>query len=196
MYHSSENEITIDGNASETIDGATTVVLYVQHDAFRILCDGANWHIIADERIPHSCRLERNTAQALTHGAWTTVPLNSESYDVGGIGDPTTNNSITIKRPGKYQISIKGGIIMFDDDRIGVAALLNGTTQIDWILFGDAAVMGSGGTSFATSTFVYDLVAGDELELQMWQSDSSASGSKNSRTGTGANPFLSVTEIR
>ncbi len=41
------NAVTIDGNASETIDGATTVALSSQYDARLIVCDGSNWHVIA-----------------------------------------------------------------------------------------------------------------------------------------------------
>jgi len=43
---SSANVVTVDGNASETIDGATTHALSSQYDFVRIQCDGSNWHII------------------------------------------------------------------------------------------------------------------------------------------------------
>jgi len=38
--------ITVDGNASETIDGATTAVISAQFASIMIVCDGSNWHII------------------------------------------------------------------------------------------------------------------------------------------------------
>jgi hypothetical protein len=38
--------ITIDGNASETIDGATTQSIPVRYGALQLICDGANWHIV------------------------------------------------------------------------------------------------------------------------------------------------------
>jgi hypothetical protein len=40
------NTLTIDGNASETIDGATTVTLNAQYEALTMICDGSNWHIV------------------------------------------------------------------------------------------------------------------------------------------------------
>jgi hypothetical protein len=43
---SSINTITIDGNASETIDGALTQVISSQYDCLTIMCDGSNWYII------------------------------------------------------------------------------------------------------------------------------------------------------
>lgn len=40
---STTNAITIDGNASETIDGSTTYALAAQYDAVMLVCDGSNW---------------------------------------------------------------------------------------------------------------------------------------------------------
>ncbi len=34
---------TLDGNASETIDGATTATITVQYDVLRLYCDGTSW---------------------------------------------------------------------------------------------------------------------------------------------------------
>jgi hypothetical protein len=45
--HSSASAITIDGNASETIDGAAThTAMDAQYDTITIVCDGSNWHIV------------------------------------------------------------------------------------------------------------------------------------------------------
>lgn len=43
---SSANTVTIDGNASETINGATTKVLSAQYDTVTIVCSGSAWFII------------------------------------------------------------------------------------------------------------------------------------------------------
>ena len=40
------NNITIDGNGSETIDGATTVVLSTQYDSVTMISNGSNWFVI------------------------------------------------------------------------------------------------------------------------------------------------------
>lgn len=40
------NAVTIDGNASETIDGATTTTINTQYESLEIACDGSNWHIV------------------------------------------------------------------------------------------------------------------------------------------------------
>lgn len=41
------NTLTIDANASETIDGATTLVLTAQYDSVKIVCDGTKWHTVS-----------------------------------------------------------------------------------------------------------------------------------------------------
>jgi len=51
MYHvkktdSSANIVTVDGNASETIDGATTQTITSQYDSIKIISDGTNWGIL------------------------------------------------------------------------------------------------------------------------------------------------------
>ena len=43
---SGSNIVTIDGNASETINGATTYALNIQHDAITIESDNDEWFIV------------------------------------------------------------------------------------------------------------------------------------------------------
>lgn len=73
------NIITIDGNASETIDGATTQALTSQYESMKITCDGSNWQINA--------RDARDYKAASTD---TKTPAGSSNYH------QMTNNSITL----------------------------------------------------------------------------------------------------
>ena len=43
---SSINTITVNGNASETIDGGLTAVIKTQYESITVVCDGLNWFII------------------------------------------------------------------------------------------------------------------------------------------------------
>ena len=43
---SSGNAVTLDGNASETIDGATTLAIATQYQSYTVHCDGSAWWII------------------------------------------------------------------------------------------------------------------------------------------------------
>jgi len=41
----STNAVTMDGNASETIDGATTLAMAARYDTIWLICDGTSWHV-------------------------------------------------------------------------------------------------------------------------------------------------------
>jgi hypothetical protein len=62
------NAVTLDGNASETIDGATTKKLCTQYDTRTIVSDGSNWFTVA-RNYP-----KQATAYTLTIGATTSAP--------------------------------------------------------------------------------------------------------------------------
>ena len=42
----SVNAVTLDGDGSETIDGATTKALSSQYDVCCVVCDGTEWHVL------------------------------------------------------------------------------------------------------------------------------------------------------
>jgi len=39
-------DVIIDGNGTETIDGDLTAPIYGQYNSITLVCDGSNWHII------------------------------------------------------------------------------------------------------------------------------------------------------
>jgi hypothetical protein len=187
--NSSENEITIDGNGAETIDGVITKKLYVQYDAVRIVCDGSNWHIIADERIPHICVLKRNTTQALPTITATFIDFNNEILDVGGIGDIATNHRIDIKRAGKYVITALATLPVADQDYIIVRIFINNAERCFSLVHNSGA---AGWTSAAT-TMTVSLAAGDYVELKL---EHNFGSDVNTLASSVVNPTLTVTEIR
>jgi hypothetical protein len=42
----SGNAVTLDGNASETIDGATTLAMSTQYQSYSIACNGSAWYVL------------------------------------------------------------------------------------------------------------------------------------------------------
>jgi hypothetical protein len=58
----STNAVTVDGNASESINGATTFALDEDYHAITIVCDGANWLIKGDYASIRVVRLQRFTS--------------------------------------------------------------------------------------------------------------------------------------
>jgi hypothetical protein len=61
---SSTNAVTIDGNASETINGAATTTLNTLYEVLVLVCDGSNWFI-------ESRRIPRTWTTFTPTGTWT-----------------------------------------------------------------------------------------------------------------------------
>lgn len=73
---STANTVTIDGNSSETIDGALTKVLSSQYDVVEIVCDGSNWNIVST---PAGAKLTANTFTGAQIGTVTALTSTSNS---------------------------------------------------------------------------------------------------------------------
>jgi uncharacterized protein (TIGR02145 family) len=70
--------ITLDGNASETIDGSTTYGLGLYKHAVRIICDGNNWHVL------------ENSGSKLTTSTFTTTNCDASGMVITDVLNPTT----------------------------------------------------------------------------------------------------------
>ena len=185
------DDITIDGNGAETIDGEATIVLFVYQDAIRIVSDGSNWHIIDDYRIAHICVLKRNTAQSIANSGQTKVSLNESVIDVGGIGDISTDNRVEVVRTGKYMISAEWTCqSMSDDEHANVYIDVNGTTEAHTWQWSS-----SSGNLYnsATVSIIATLTAGQYIEMYVGQTSPAA---VNTLTNHKDEPRLSVQEIR
>jgi hypothetical protein len=98
LQTSTTNILTIDGNGSETIDGALTIPLYGQHASVRIVSDGANWH-----------RLKQQEPR-------------SEVFVNGGNGSGSTNTAI---RRYTTPTTLGGAITYADSATLGASFTIN-----------------------------------------------------------------------
>lgn len=83
------NTCIIDGNASETIDGATTFVLAIQYDEITIVSDGSNWQIIDKTLVQPSALVYRSSTQNITGGSGLLI-MNGEVSDSHSAHNSTT----------------------------------------------------------------------------------------------------------
>ena len=180
--------VTIDGSAAETIDGAATLVLYIQYDYVQIQSNGSNWHVVADGRRAHSGKMRRTAAQSINSATATKIAWDNEDLDYGGIADSVTNDRFDIKRSGRYAVH--------------AAWQSSGSPTVHqcWIYINGVAIANSVFTdATAGSTFsnevsaLLDLVAGDYLEFYVYQNTGSA---QNTITTLGQQPRMEVWEVR
>lgn len=104
----STNVVTVDGNASETINGVTTVALAVRYQVCRIVSDGTGWHLLAFNFPRSEVYVEGANGQGSTN---TQIRRYDSAVTTVGTGityaDSAANGaSFTINEAGIYTMSI------------------------------------------------------------------------------------------
>jgi len=97
--------VTLDGNASELIDGTATRVMWANEVAI-LLCDGTAWTKIGGKSIPMNCGMYPTAATTVALSPTVTlVPLAAVITDNTGGMASASNNRVLMKRPGTYRVS-------------------------------------------------------------------------------------------
>lgn len=186
------DDITIATNGAETIDGEASLVLYVYNDAIRIVSDGTNWRIVADERIPHKCVLTRDAVQTISNTTNTEILFDAEGVDNAemGLSDGTNGNSITIQRAGEYIVTADWTSQDTDANEYtrtyinvnGVAARVNQSRNVT-------------ANSLCTSTVTYTatFAAGDYIDMWIQHNEGA---NMDTEAAADEQPRLTVVEVR
>lgn len=172
--------VTVDGNGSETIDGALTRVMWSQEAAI-LLCDGSNWFKVAGKSRPMTAGLiGTGSGASVSPNTWTRIPLNSSESDSTGRMVNTASNRIDIVRPADYLVLAVG---MGGGDSTGGATVSAATGYlIVSVQKNQASPSGTGrvvqsigaapagGYPTGTAQGVIPLATGDFLNLQFFAS--------------------------
>ncbi len=162
---------TIDGNASETIDGATTRIMWAGESA-TLYCDGSNWFKVAGKSIPMTVTMESTGFQSIANSTVTTVTLESTLADNTGLMADLTNDRATILRSSVYSVY---GICQYSGDTGygGITAQsLNIQTRIHnngTAFLNNAFSALSGSNPSLPISAPYALTAGDLITLRAYQ---------------------------
>jgi len=180
--------VTLDGNGSETIDGALTRVMWAGESAV-LISDGAGWSKIGGRSKPMICRMQLNVAQPIATGTVMKILLNNTALDNTGLMADLTNRQITVRRGGIYDVI---ALAYYNDiypvSRVGVYAYKNGA-----VLF-QAFHSAYNGSVFTTPWLLRaeTLAAGDILTLYTSQN---SGGDMTAYGGNvGQEPYLAVVE--
>lgn len=93
--------VTLDGNASETIDGATTRLMWAEESAI-LRCNGSNWFKIAGKSRSMICALSKTSNQSLATQTVVDITLEQTDVDNTGAMADLANDRINIRRAAKY----------------------------------------------------------------------------------------------
>ena len=182
-------EVTIDANASETIDGSLTVVLHGQYQTIDIVCDGSNWHTMVPPKpligsISH--QVSSGTASGtFTSGSYQTRPLNGSDGDFSKFGT-LSSNQITLDA-GTYHVNASANSYQVDVNRLR----FQNTSDASTVIFGVNANARSASVAPDTAELkgTFTITATKTFELQHRGTTTRASD------GFGVNASFGDTEV-
>jgi hypothetical protein len=120
--------VTVDGNASETINGLADFKLYAKGDFVSLVCDGSGWWIDS-ERQTIQAHSTLSSAQTILTGTVTLVEYDTSAYDTAGMWTGSSTHKFTVPRAGFYQISAGAGLDEPGDSACSTYIYKNGAVE-------------------------------------------------------------------
>lgn len=189
IHSSASYKVIIDGDGSETIDGSTTYNLYLQYESVKIQSDGSNWHILEKNLTPFLAKITRDAAQTISHDTITVVSYDNAVFDNGSISDTSSNYRVTIKRAGKYEITVYNSLTNYEQKYLASGAKLNGSTVQKYHFdYSSSSV----GRPMSTLNITLDLSSGDYIEGLVYHN---SGVTKSTSTSLHYKPELTIKEI-
>jgi len=182
--------VTLDGNASETIDGALTRIMWSEEAAI-LLCDGSHWFKIAGKSIPMFCLMHRSGSDqtGVVTSTVTKVTLDTITDDSAGMGD-TANARINLKRPGRYALS---GAVAWNGLTAASARVIS-HIQIGGVGFANSEGCATGSGSYPTPFVIKEksgMAVADQITIHGYHE----CGSNQTIYGTSMVTHLAALEI-
>ena len=189
IHSSASYKVIIDGDGSETIDGSTTYNLYLQYESVKIQSDGSNWHILEKNLTPFLAKITRDAAQTISHDTITVVSYDNAVFDNGSISDTSSNYRVTIKRAGKYEITVYNSLTNYEQKYLASGAKLNGSTVQKYHFdYSSSSV----GRPMSTLNITLDLSSGDYIEGLVYHN---SGVTKSTNTSLHYKPEFTIKEI-
>ena len=167
------HKVTIDGNASETINGLASIFIYRTGDYVSLICDGSNW-IVEDYNITimHQHSLSGN--QTIGQSTFVTIIPTVEYWNWGaGYNTSTGIWTAPTASAGYYEVGAMMQAQTGADD-VAYMSIFNGGTEVArWVW---SALPDTTGTSIRK---ILNVASGDTLMMKFYQ-DGSASTTVNS----------------
>jgi hypothetical protein len=157
--------VTLDGNGSETINGALTRVMWANEWCV-LYCDGTMWYKQAGLTIPMVGILQNGSAEGINaFSIKRPVSVPTVISNVGGITD-SANSKINCRRAGKYLLYGSAGLVAGTIiTRFFVGVYINGTFAPAGI---EVGVYSATTLPYMPAVAPYTLSAGDYIELGIY----------------------------
>jgi hypothetical protein len=182
--------ITVDGNSSETIDGAATRVMWASETAV-LLCNGTTWTKIAGKSIPMVGGVYPSAQTTVNNATTTMIQCNTAKFasSVAQIND-TANNRIVIPRSAPYAVQFN--LQYYNNSATGRYYTELGTDSSGTIIAVNMIAMAATGEyPPIKGTYIAPFAAGSYVYLYAYHNSGSTQTVHNDINNT----FLTIQEI-
>lgn len=179
---------TLDGNASELIDGVATKVMWAKEAAV-LFCDGAGWIPIIVKNAPFRATAIKTANQTVGGAVFTKITFDAEDYDFGEAFD-LPNSRFVCKRAGLYSIAANITFSFTTNGDNGSFRIYKNGAQIRYPAYATTAISTAAGMAGAAQL---PLVAGDVVECYVYNGALTARDVVgNATAGTGVFSIMEV----
>ena len=164
IYNAGTGTITIDGDGSETINGATTVLLQKQYDSVELWCGGSNWLILTDSRTSYETAINEAKGADIASASTTDIGAATGNY-VDVTGTTTITAFGTVQAGTEREVQFDDAVTLTHN---GTSLILPGATNITTAA-GDVArfrSLGSGNWKLVSYQFAASLSGARSLETE------------------------------
>lgn len=193
MSNSLTKLVILDGNASETIDGSLTRIMWKNEVAI-LYCDGVNWTKLYGKTIPMIVAQRASVSQTgIVSATLTKATLGTTISDNVGNASDTTNSLVYARRTSFYSISVHGGygaLVTAGGTNVQIRLCLNGSTTGILSDAGNGTLGEQAPRRISESS--YSLNAGDFLELYYFQN---TGANQSTLFSTSYSSRINLTEI-
>jgi hypothetical protein len=187
---------TLDASSTETIDSATTRMMWANEVAF-LVCNGTEWNKRGGLTIPVYCILRRETTQSIANTTWTQIVMTTSVTDnTSSLAVPfgnTTSGRAVVARPNPYFAQGFGSITgVTAGVEVNCGVVKNAADPADNPNSFTTVSTPASTNAHASSSAVFSCAAGDWLGAVIWHQHGS---NRDTRAVSTVYPSLSVTEL-
>ena len=165
--------LTIDGNGEDIGQtGSTSIKLYGVDEIVELQYSGSLWVFLQKNIRPHVCEISSSGFTSPNSNSWNNVELDTVEVDTASM-ENVASYAIDVQRSGNYRVQISGWLGQIGPARHFFRVMKDGIRLTPQLVSDNVGDLYPSGEHDATLRgcqfdFVYPLVAGEQLTLQMY----------------------------
>jgi hypothetical protein len=167
---SGSGKVTVDGEGSETIDGATTWLLPRQQSTVELFCNGVGWNVVSHHRCQVFSHFQSNAGTSISNDTTTIVDYEDTVVDTHSAVTIGASWKFTAPRDGLYTINATAQFasVEWTAGELMSLGLFKNNAQVTVLSYVRTDATNTQ-VKFATGGFTLLLAATDYVDVRVYQ---------------------------